>query len=108
MQRRIVIVQGSALTIEVIQSDPLATDVTVILRNDETLDLITVGPESYSDGIAHVTIDAEDTEVVGTYSIQLNETTPEGVIKHGAFDCDGDGNCYYAKVIVCESLDGVE
>lgn len=104
MERNIVILQGSMKIVSIYQDDDTATSVDFLMKNDDTDALTTINAE-YVDGVAVVEIDATYTTVVGVYSYQINENTPSGVIKHGAFDCP-TGDCEFGKVIICESLDG--
>lgn len=103
MSRDITIIQGGRVDIQVYQNDDEATDVDFIMKNDETEAVITVNA-AYVDGVAQVELIAMYTSTVGTYSYQINENTPTGIIKYGLDNCS---ECNFGKVYICESLDVV-
>lgn len=105
MNRNFTILQASLKRLKFYQDAADATSVTFIMKNDDTAAVMSF-TENYSDGEAVIELDGNDTSVTGIYSYQINENTPNGIIKHGDLNCD-DGDCEYGKVIICESLDGV-
>lgn len=106
MNKDITIIQGSLHRLRFYKGAEDATDVSLILRNDDTLTTTTFS-ESYVDGEAVIEIGNAYTETIGVYSYQINEDTPAGVIKYGTGDCD-DGDCGWSQIIICEALDEEE
>lgn len=102
MARNIVILQGSIHNIAIERDDSTATSATFIMKNDDTNAVITV-TDNYVDGTALIELTGIHTAVVGTYSYQINENTPDGKIKHGDIDM---ANLELGKVFIIESLDG--
>ena len=102
MSRNIIILQGSKLDIQVHQNDVTATDVDFIIKNDSTNAVETIHAD-YSNAIAQVEITGLNTGVAGTYSYQINENTPTGIVKYGTSVYE---QCEFGKVYIVESLDG--
>ena len=102
--RNFTILQASLKRLKFLQSQPDATSVTLVMRNDDTLATASY-TENYISGEAVVELTGLDTAIVGVYSYQVNENTPDGIIKYGDLNCDGD-DCAYGKIIICEALDG--
>lgn len=105
MSRKIILIQGSVAAIDIEQQDPTATSASIYMKNEDT-DAVISKTASYVDGVATIEFDGEDTSVVGVYPFQVNENLPDGIAKYGAEDCDGDGDCEFGVIIICEALDG--
>lgn len=105
MGRNFIIIQGSLHRMKFYRGAADATSVTLYMKNVET-DAVQSFTENYSDGVAVVEIPPAYTAVAGTYSYQINESTPDGAIKYRTGDCSGD-DCVYGIITICESLDGV-
>lgn len=102
MARNITLIQGTAAGIDVYQNDLSATSATLYMKNDDTGATISV-TENYTDGVATLELDGNDTAVVGVYSYQVNENLPDGIAKYGTFECT---DCEWGKIVICEALDG--
>ena len=102
MNKNFIIIQGSIKRIKFYQSTDDATEVTLVMKNNETLS-ITSFTESYVNGEAIIELSGSDTSIYGEYSYQINETVTGGLIKYGVTDCNGE--CEYGIITICESLD---
>lgn len=107
--RNIRVRQGSQVPLLVYQGDEGSVSATLILKNQETSDIIEkTGDFELVDGgmVADLTLDAVDTAVVGLYDYQINENFDDAdPIKYpDAGDCDGD-DCSFPTIEICESLD---
>lgn len=97
----ITIRQGSQYDFTVTQGDIAATTVTLIMRNQETLDTYSV-TSTYVDGEANIELTSAETSVIGLYDYQVNENIPgeDPVIYPG--NCIGD--CVFPTINICESI----
>ncbi len=106
MARNLTIIQGSVAGFDIIRNDASATSVTMYLKNEDTLAVISSNA-AYIGDRATVEFEGLDTSVTGVYRYQINESlSGGGLAKYGAIDCDSDGDCDFNYIIVCESLDG--
>lgn len=106
MDRHFTWIEGTEAALKVLQNHPTATSVTIYIKNTET-DAVISNTASYTDGEAVVEFDGNDTTTPGVYKMQVNENlSGGGIAKYGAKDCDGDGDCAFAYVTICESIDG--
>ena len=99
--------QGAQLNLQITQGDATSESATLILRNQETLELIET-TAIYEDGVANIMLDGTDTATIGIYDYQVNENfTDADPIKYpDPNDCDGD--CIFPTIEICEALDAVE
>lgn len=97
--------QGAQLNLRVTQGDPTSSSATVILRHQDTQDLITQ-TAAFVGGVAEVSFGAVHTAVVGVYDYQVNENfgSSDPLKYPDPNDCDGE--CEFPTVTICESLDG--
>lgn len=106
MANNITLIQGTVAGIDVVQNDLTATSVTIYMKNDDTQAVISK-TANYTDGVATIELDGTDTSVVGVYPYQVNENLAGGgIAKYGAYDCDGDGDCEFGVIVICEAIDG--
>lgn len=101
-----VLIQGTVAAFDIIRNDLTATSVTMYFKNTDTNEVISKSA-SYVDGVATIEFSGADTAVAGMYPYQVNETlSGGGVAKYGVLDCDGDGDCDWRYLIICEAIDG--
>lgn len=81
-----------------------ATSVTFLMRNQET-DVVYSVNADYVDGFADITLDSDQTSIVGVYDWQLNENIPgeDPLIYPNPDNCAG-GDCGFPTLTVCESI----
>jgi len=92
---------GERLDFPVYQADPESISATFIAQFENT---IITDTEVYEDGVAWFSFDSPETDVVGTYDVQVNENFAVGSpdIYPSADDCDGD--CDFLTLEICPSL----
>lgn len=97
--------QGAQLPLAVEQGDPTSVSATIILRHQDSLEIIEQ-TENFVDGVANIVFDEVDTATLGVYDYQINEnfsdTAPLKYPDPNA--CDGD--CEFPTITICEALDG--
>lgn len=97
--------QGQVIRLLVEQGDEDSISATLLMRNQETLDVITA-TATYTDGVAELVVDGEDTETVGIYDYQINENFSGGDKDKypDPTDCDGE-DCDFPTIEICDAID---
>lgn len=94
--------QGATLPISVEATD--ATSATLTAVGTETTETITK-TNTFTDGVADVSLDPADTLVEDTYDYMITVTYDNGTVaKFPDANCEGD-DCSFPTITICEALD---
>jgi len=105
--KNIAVLEGGNLPLTVERQDPEALSATLILKHTESGAIIEV-TGNYVDGVADVSLDGDNTSVVGVYEYQVNENFESGSPDKYPNPNNCDGDFEFPTITIYNSLDEVD